>query len=475
MLTDRLRDGLGVGRFPLMTRANAARELTTASLVPVAISMIEGGVAGVLAKKLFEVNEFQFATLVAAPMFANMTSIFWARLTHGRGRVGVINVIHGLLMAMVAAIGLLPVSTAGGWGLVAIVITCRVLLAGVITLRSTVWRNNYPRSWRGRITSRFVQRAMILLSLAPLLLYIPLDWKPELFRVIYPAAAAVGVMGAIAFSRVRVRREREQLRYERGVIEDEGGTVEARAGVRSASGESGPGYLTVLRHDHLFRRYMLCQMTAGIGNMMGFSAATLLIVDLTEGMRGEYGISVLLTQSIPLVIAVLTMPWFARLFDDQHITAYRLRHGLTWVAGQGLLIPAAILSSPWLFIAPQVAKGLALGGGAMAWNLGHNDFADRRLVSVYMGIHVTLTGVRGIISPYLGIALMRGIDGGPVAVGGLTLLELPAVPGLGWGVFVVTTALVTSSYVGFYRLRMAVRHDEAATRSASRALADAHR
>ena len=52
-----------------------------------------------------------------------------------------------------------------------------------------------------------------------------------------------------------------------------------------------------------------------------------------------------------------------------------------------------------------MAKGLGLGGGALAWNLGHLHFAHPQEAEVYMGVHVTLTGVRGLIMPFVGIWL----------------------------------------------------------------------
>jgi drug/metabolite transporter (DMT)-like permease len=61
-----------------------------------------------------------------------------------------------------------------------------------------------------------------------------------------------------------------------------------------------------------------------------------------------------------------------------------------------------------------------------------------------MGIHVTLTGVRGAFAPFLGMALYLGSD----ARGGL-----PAVPGIGAGLFLVSAVLAVSAWRGFDRLR----------------------
>jgi hypothetical protein len=50
----------------------------------------------------------------------------------------------------------------------------------------------------------------------------------------------------------------------------------------------------------------------------------------------------------------------------------------------------------------RIFEGLALSGGAIAWNIGHLHFADDDKAELYMGIHVSLTGLRGLIAPFLG-------------------------------------------------------------------------
>ena len=47
---------------------------------------------------------------------------------------------------------------------------------------------------------------------------------------------------------------------------------------------------------------------------------------------------------------------------------------------------------------------MGLAGGSLGWTLGHNDFAPRGEETRYMALHVTLTGVRGLVAPPLGIA-----------------------------------------------------------------------
>jgi len=65
-----------------------------------------------------------------------------------------------------------------------------------------------------------------------------------------------------------------------------------------------------------------------------------------------------------------------------------------------------------------------MAGAMLAWDLGHHDFAKRDLATIYMGVHVTLTGVRGAMAPFIGAALYTGFA---VSAMGLDL----SAPGLG--------------------------------------------
>jgi hypothetical protein len=108
--------------------------------------------------------------------------------------------------------------------------------------------------------------------------------------------------------------------------------------------------------------------------------------------------------------------------------------------------------------------GFSRGGGMLAWNLGHNDFADRHMVALYMGIHVTLTGVRGILAPYLAIVMLYGWHSD--AIPGLTL---PSFDGIGPHVFLVTTALALFAEIGFIRLSRNIHAQRANRGPAERA------
>ena len=83
-------------------------------------------------------------------------------------------------------------------------------------------------------------------------------------------------------------------------------------------------------------------------------------------------------------------------------------------------------------------RGIAFGGGVLAWNLGHQDYAPVEQSGRYMGLHVTLTGIRGLLAPAFGMTvytllLAGGIQAGPIvfyigatlsAIGGIGFILL---------------------------------------------------
>ncbi|MEZ6191777.1 MAG: MFS transporter [Phycisphaerales bacterium] len=170
---------------PRMARQSYAHELVTACTFPLVPAILESGVVGVLAKKSFNVSEFELATIMAAPIFANLTSFMWASLARGRRKIPFITAIQSLVLLLLITISLLPTVRPGPTLLVIAVVLTRCAIAGMVTLRSTVWRHNYRKKYRGRITGRFTFLASLIMAVGPLIGFFIQDLWPESFRWVY--------------------------------------------------------------------------------------------------------------------------------------------------------------------------------------------------------------------------------------------------------------------------------------------------
>jgi hypothetical protein len=113
---------------------------------------------------------------------------------------------------------------------------------------------------------------------------------------------------------------------------------------------------------------------------------------------------------VPLITQPLFLPWWARLFDGSHVVRYRARQGWAIVLASAAMCAGVFARSLTLLWIGAVLLGAAQAGANLGWNLGHNDFASIGRAQHYMGVHVTLTGVRGGVAPPAGVLVYMGLE-----------------------------------------------------------------
>jgi MFS family permease len=413
------------GLDPVVARS-FRREQVTELTLPIATSLMEGGFVAVVAAKTFDVEPWVLAVISASSMFGNLSSFLWNRVGTARPKVPLIVVLQSLVLLCVLAIAVSPRSDAGAWVLVASTIGCRLLIAGIVTTRSVAWSLNYGRNLRARATGRLQLLASFVTVLTTSVAGLLMDAHPENFRWLYAGGALIGAVGVWSFARVVVVGEKRQR-----VLERRG----------DADGDGRNSFLAILRGDRHYARYQLHQFTSGVAAMMLEPSLVYLV---SKEIGASYIASIGITMIIPFLLNLTTLPLWARYLDRVHVAEFRARQNALWVIGiLVMFVGAWQLSLAWL-AAGRVITGIVNGGGSLAWQLGHNDFAPKDQLSAYMGIHVTLTGVRGAFAPFLGMALYLGWD----ARG-----WLPALPGIGEWLFLLSAVLGVSAWRGFDRLR----------------------
>ena len=395
---------------------------------------------GVIADKVYHVHPVVLAVIAAAPMFGNLSSLLWSRWARGRRKVPFITGLQTATLLLVGLVALAPDGAAGAWVLVSALVGVRLLLSGEITLRSMVWSLNYPRETRARLTGRLQIMTTLVLAGTSFLAGALLDREPDSFRVAYAVAMGISVLGVAAFARVPHIGEEEQLALERETEDD---------GTRRRA----PGMWTILRADPLFARYQACQFALGVSNMMLEGSLVYLV---SRRLEAGYAWSVAIAVGIPMLLATATLPFWAAYIDRVHVARFRVTQSGFWIGYQLLWWLGAWQESLLGLAIARGVLGLARGGGALAWQLGHNDFSSPRDLGAYMGVHVTLTGVRGAFAPLLGVLLYAGSAGGEIPGTGVSL---PTFDGMGAQVYGVCCGLCVASAVGFARLERRVRRE----------------
>ena len=376
-----------------LARKSFRWEKLTECAFPTTLVLLEGGVVGVIAAKIYQVSPLTLAIISAAPMFANLSSFAWNRVASGRPKVGLACLLQVGILLCVLAVAIAPINDTGAVVLVASMIISRILVAGLVTIRSVIWSLNYARSKRAQATGQLQMIASLVTVIIASAVGPFLDRYPDGMPWLYAMGVLAGLIGIAFFRRVKVIGEAEHLQKE----------SEA-----SSQRRQSVSFVTILRNDRRFAKYQMSMFAAGFGNML---IEAPLIFLITRELEASYATSIALTMVIPFTISLVSLPLWARYLDRVHVAQFRARQSLLWVVALILTMLGAVLGSIlWLAIS-RVVMGIARGGGSLAWQLGHNDFAKPDQLSAYMGIHVTLTGVRGAIAPLLGMLLYSNLGG----------------------------------------------------------------
>lgn len=377
-----------------------------------ALGLVEGGTAAVMLRALFAeqapaiVVDLALALVSSAPMWSNLASLAYARRAQGRPKIAFLQPLLVSMCLVIAALALVPRSAAGLLAFFILYCTSRLIWAGVETVRAVLWTVNYPSRMRARITGRITINTSVVLAIVSLGIGWLLGQDEPWWRVAIATGAAAGLGGAIAFRRFRVRRELQLLDDERARVEQ--GVQFGLAGIRE-----------LLARDPAFRDYQVAMSIFGAGLL---SMTPLLIICQSEVLRLPTFWQVLVTTAIPVLVVPLAIRPWAAFLDEHRVLAFRAVHGRYTVAAVVLLLAGVFLRQPWLLVPGAVVLGISNAAGSLGWTLGHNDFAPRGEETRYMALHVTMTGIRGLVMPPVAIGFYYVLEWIHAGAGPLALL-----------------------------------------------------
>ena len=436
-----------------MARRNYLIEVRHFLLWGVFAGMFEGSVSSIVVAKTFDAGPWLITVVMSAPMFANALGLVWGTIATGRRKLPLLMLLAIGAVGLIGSVALAPATRFGGWIFAGQIVLARVLLSGCMTVRSGLWKHNYPVMFRGRIAAR-LQLTRFSLGIATVTCVSMLfDVNPLIYVYAYPIAAFAGAIAVLMLRRMHVRGEKTAIRNMRREVRANGPT--------SPTGFFGPlrAAADILRTDRDYRRYMVAMSLLGSANIMVMPIMTIIV---TKQLMLSYYHSCNLMEILPrLLMMFALMPW-ASLFDRVGVVRFRVLNACAWTGaavfggvGAAMIHYFDIFGSLTVFILAvsfvalsRLCEGLGKGGGAIAWNIGHLHFAEPDKAEIYMGTHVFLTGLRGMVVPFLGTFLY--LNYGPLA-------------------FVIATALALSGVFTFASLARSQRRRQDSSESTEKA------
>lgn len=384
-LTAHARWILGYDGIPQMARPTFRHDLLSNLFASMAGGAIFPSLTAQFARRGLHASTWLIGLIFVLMPLGNFLSTFFAQHLTRTRRVPLMVMVRIGMAVFVGAIAFLPARQIAAGSFIALLLVPSVLVAIVLNVQNSVRHSNYPAAVRGRIFGRITIVRLGGLAASALLGGYALDELRWGHRLVYALSACALLLSAWFYSKIRVRRERAMLRNG------------AKTRVNLLDG------FRLLVEDRSYGQFMMWQMIFGFMNIMTGPVLALVMTDYLD-VTYRQGITALVV--VPLGVAVFTAPLAGRLFDHLRITRFRGIGAAFWAVSR-IVVFLAVLNRSWTLVLLGFGlQGLGQAMGSIAFNIGHTHFAPVDRSQEYMGINLTLQGVRGLIAPMLTAALL---------------------------------------------------------------------
>ncbi len=381
--------------FSRRERVVSGIEMRAWGLLAVGGGAINGGVIGVIIQNKFTLQSHPALALVALALvsgampISNLTSTIWVNASWGKKKIIFLKRVLLVFVALISAMFFLPTGNFGLLGMVLLTVGCHVCSACLITIRALAWRANYSPENRAKIAASNLALLSAVMAVSGFITGFLANSDSEAYRLVFVVSAGCSLAAIHLLSRLHLRHEEQIIRMER--------SSPLRRMLSTHAWK-------ILKQDRRYRDYLLCMFAQGSGNLM---YVPLIILVLSEQLEQSPFVQIILSSSVHLLCVTLSVRLWANVISSTHIVNFRAYHSWLMVLSMLLLAMGTInLEMDFVWIG-SIMFGIALAGGRLGWHLGHNDFSSKYDSSDYMALHVTLTGVRALIMPMVGVAFYQ--------------------------------------------------------------------
>jgi MFS family permease len=155
-------------------------------------------------------------------------------------------------------------------------------------------------------------------------------------------------------------------------------------------------------NDAPFRKLLKVWMVFGLGNLLSLALFVEYISNPVYGFAYDAKTVGIITSTVPMVVFIAcVMPW-GMVFDRLPFYSVRALVNVFFI----LAILIYFLGNSFFTLCLGIGlHGVARSGGNILWTLWVTRFADSERVVEYMSVHSFLTGVRGILAPFIAYAV----------------------------------------------------------------------
>lgn len=331
----------------------------------------------IIARKL-GASSFQMALISSAPFMGALFTLYWARLSATAVSQMGFFVKVKLLARVVILFAFLAINP---WIFILLVALNSLLEQAGSPAYVRIMKEIYSDDYRGRAMG-YVRMEMALTAVFTAYLGgFLLDHFS--YRYIFPLGAVFGILAVVNFGKIKVQENNvKQKKKKRGILPRE--------------------ILEVFRKDKPFALFQTIFFIQGFANLMVMPLFPIFLVDYLEISNTSMGKLVSLS-SISLIFSYLLWGHYI----DKRGACQPLI--LNLLLRSFIPIFYVFASSIWYIVPASIISGFTMGAGELSRVHFITNRAKSKDIPTYQGIDFTLMGLRGVVAPFLGVALMRWI------------------------------------------------------------------
>jgi len=324
--------------------------------------------APVVARRL-GAGPFLLSLLTAAPSAGNIVATLSAHYLQGRRKMPYMvlawSLARGLFLFVLFVASPVP--------FVIIVVLQWLIISLPLPGYVEVMRQIYPDAYRGRamayVRVGFTACVTLITPLAGWLLDL---WS---YQYLFPIAAVFGILSGLTFGRVQFEEIITTARY--SLLDP----------------------WRILIRDARYRSYSLAFFVYGFGALLTAPLIPILLVDELHLSYSQVGLLGMINSIFWMLFYIV----WGRTVD---------RRGGFWTIQTNFILTIFVSLSfflardMWLAAVGYIFTGITVAGVDLGWMNAIMQFARKEQISNYTAVHAGLVGLRGIVAPLMGTALM---------------------------------------------------------------------
>jgi hypothetical protein len=352
----------------------------------------------IILKKSLAGTDFEVTILIFLVSSAFLFSIYGAEIINRSNNPGRTIIIMGVISkGFLLAIPLFE--NAGFF------IFCIAAMSYVDSMIKPAWnivyKHNYTEQNRSKLYSYASSLHVGALLLFSTFIGFILDVDYRVYKILYPAA---GIVDIIAFMNLAKLINMAGSTHNEGIIKFPG-KLSGRL-FKDVLVLPVRNMLKIFRENKAFLRFEIYFFFYGVALMMAGPAVPVFLVDYLHLDYSPVSIAKGLLFHTAMIL-------FTPLMGKMHGTGSPMKF-CGWLFLLLASYPLLLMATPHINIPHEAMLyityfifGVAMSGITIAWSLSSIFYAPPAMVSNYQAVHITLTGVRGIFSPFLGYALLK--------------------------------------------------------------------